>query len=229
MTTTKLNNLRKASVITALSVGMIATAGTLPAALDHSTARQTIQGEAPTATHTGGMGAPMAKAPQPLDDPATPPPAAAEVAPPPPPPAPPVTYGQQGPLDEEIVANGYGYRYGVNPLLPADYPELHNGIDFAAPMQTPIHAMAAGTVVYAQEHQYGGVRTVIDHGNGLQSTYNHQNAQWVQVGEQVTAGQIIGEVGSTGNSTGAHLHFEVLQDGEYVDPAPVLASVVPGQ
>lgn len=141
---------------------------------------------------------------------------AVEVAPPPPP-EPPAT-----PLRDNRVTNDYGIRYGVNPLLPANYPEFHNGLDLGAAQGTPIHSWDQGTVVYAEYHQYGGLRTIIDHGNGRQTTYSHQDAQWVQVGDHVEADQIIGSVGTTGNSTAPHLHFEMFQDGTEIDPTPYL-------
>lgn len=126
------------------------------------------------------------------------------------------------PLDDIWVTNEFGWRSNVNPLMPAGAAELHNGIDFGANTGTPVKSFAAGTVTYAEYHQYGGLRVVIDHGNGLETTYNHMNEILVDVGQQVDFNQQIGTVGTTGNSTGPHLHFEMLRDGEYIDPAPLL-------
>ncbi|WP_273544672.1 M23 family metallopeptidase [Arthrobacter jiangjiafuii] len=126
------------------------------------------------------------------------------------------------PLDDIWVTNEFGWRSNVNPLMPAGAAELHNGIDFGANTGTPVKSFAEGTVTYAEYHQYGGLRVVIDHGNGLETTYNHMNEILVDVGQHVDFNQQIGTVGTTGNSTGPHLHFEMLRDGEYIDPAPLL-------
>lgn len=131
-----------------------------------------------------------------------------------PPPAPSV------PLDDNIIVNSFGYRYGVNPLLPASTPELHNGIDFSGDLGDPVRSIKPGTVVYAEYHQYGGNRVEIDHGDGSLSTYSHLNESFVQVGQHVEGGQHIGDVGTTGNSTGPHLHFEYAEFGVDVDPQP---------
>ncbi|WAP52282.1 M23 family metallopeptidase [Arthrobacter sp. ATA002] len=120
------------------------------------------------------------------------------------------------PLDELRVTSPFGWR--ENPLL-AGAPEFHNGIDFGAVTGTPVKAAAAGTVTYAEYHQYGGLRIVVDHGNGTETTYNHLSGIHVEVGQWVDFNTVIGAIGSTGNSTGPHLHFEVLINGEYHDPA----------
>lgn len=129
------------------------------------------------------------------------------------------------PVDDNLVASPFEYRYGVNPLLPADYPELHNGIDFAGDFGDPVRAVHHGTVVYAKWHDEGGGgnRIVVDHGDGHYSTYNHLQEIFVTTGDTVEHEQLIGSVGSTGNSTGPHLHFEAgsFEGGDY-DPAPHL-------
>jgi murein DD-endopeptidase MepM/ murein hydrolase activator NlpD len=94
---------------------------------------------------------------------------------------------------------------------------MHEGIDIAAPVGTAIHAAAAGTIVYAGWAEGYGNLVVIDHGGGLATAYGHQSAIYV-MGGQVSQGQVIGAVGSTGHSTGPHLHFEVRLNGEPVDP-----------
>ncbi|WP_341395144.1 M23 family metallopeptidase [Arthrobacter sp. G119Y2] len=121
------------------------------------------------------------------------------------------------PLDELRVTSPFGWR--ENPLLAAGTLEFHTGIDFGAVTGTPVKAAAAGTVTYAEYHQYGGLRIVVDHGNGTETTYNHLNEIHVEVGQWVDFNTVIGAIGSTGNSTGPHLHFEVLANGEYQDPA----------
>jgi murein DD-endopeptidase MepM/ murein hydrolase activator NlpD len=95
---------------------------------------------------------------------------------------------------------------------------MHEGIDIGAPYGAPIYAAASGTVIYCGwESGYGNL-TVIDHGGNLATAYGHQSSIVVACGQQVTQGQVIGYVGSTGHSTGPHLHFEVRINGAPVDP-----------
>ena len=96
----------------------------------------------------------------------------------------------------------------------------HDGVDLGAPSGAPIRAAAAGTVVAAGPRGGYGIATVIDHGGGLATLYAHQSELFVALGSVVTAGQAIGAVGSTGFSTGPHLHFEVRVGGVPVDPLP---------
>jgi murein DD-endopeptidase MepM/ murein hydrolase activator NlpD len=102
--------------------------------------------------------------------------------------------------------------------------QLHAGIDIAAPAGTPIIAAATGRVTRAGWSGGNGRYTCIDHGQvdgqRLTTCYAHQQAILVQPGQQVSAGQVIGQVGSTGASTGPHLHFEVRLGGRPVDPMP---------
>lgn len=106
------------------------------------------------------------------------------------------------------VTSPFGYRWG----------RLHAGIDIAAPSGTPIHAAAAGTVVLAGWTGGYGNYTCVDHGGGLATCYAHQSSYAVSSGVQVSQGQVIGYVGNTGHSFGAHLHFEVRINGNPVDP-----------
>lgn len=94
----------------------------------------------------------------------------------------------------------------------------HKGMDIGAPNGTPIKASASGKVI--QSGYYGGYGKLIilDHGNGVTTYYGHCNSISVNVGDEVTAGDIIGTVGSTGNSTGNHLHFEIRLNGQQVNP-----------
>ncbi len=99
----------------------------------------------------------------------------------------------------------------------------HKGLDIAAPANTEIFAAADGTIITAGWHNGGyGYYIVVDHGNGYETRYAHCNEILVNVGEKITKGQLIGLVGSTGRSTGNHLHFEVLFEGEHRNPAEYL-------
>jgi murein DD-endopeptidase MepM/ murein hydrolase activator NlpD len=106
------------------------------------------------------------------------------------------------------VTSPFGWRWG----------RMHEGIDIGASYGSGIHAAAAGTVIYCGwESGYGNL-VVIDHGGNLATAYGHQSAIAVTCGQQVSQGQVIGYVGSTGHSTGPHLHFEVRINGAPVDP-----------
>ena len=95
---------------------------------------------------------------------------------------------------------------------------IHTGLDFAGPVGTPILAAASGKVVSTGYEGAYGNQVIIDHGDGYQTTYNHLSGIGVSVGDKVSTGDQIGKRGSTGNSTGSHLHFEVTKDGKFVDP-----------
>ena len=99
---------------------------------------------------------------------------------------------------------------------------MHEGIDIAADTGTSIRAAAAGIVTFAGTSSGYGQLTIIDHPNGMQTAYAHQSAIGVTVGQAVARGQEIGKVGSTGHSTGPHLHFEIRANGAAVDPVPSL-------
>ena len=94
----------------------------------------------------------------------------------------------------------------------------HTGLDFAAPSGTPVMAAASGTVVSTGYEGAYGNRVVINHGNGYQTTYNHLSSVSVSPGAKVSTGDQIGRVGTTGNTTGSHLHFEVTKNGGFVNP-----------
>ena len=120
------------------------------------------------------------------------------------------------PLDHLVSASPFGYR--ISPIT-GGYGEFHRGQDFVAQCGTAVHAAASGRVTFAGWHPYGGGnRVVIDHGNGLETTYNHLSSFAVHVGEQVGRGETVALSGTTGASTGCHLHFEVMVNGEVVDP-----------
>ena len=111
------------------------------------------------------------------------------------------------------VTSGYGYR--VHPI--SGVTKLHTGIDIGAGMGTPIYAASGGTVVSAGVHGGYGNCIVIDHGGGIATLYGHMSGFAVS-GGSVSQGQVIGYVGSTGYSTGPHLHFEVRINGTPVNP-----------
>ena len=116
------------------------------------------------------------------------------------------------------VVSGFGYRY--HPIL--HYRRLHSGIDMTAPVGTPIYATGDGVVCVAGRSAQGfsgyGIVAVIDHGYGFQTLYAHMQSVKVRVGQKVKRGEQIGTVGSSGMSSGNHLHYEVIQNGKKVDP-----------
>ena len=116
------------------------------------------------------------------------------------------------------ITSPFGYR-GEQSVGTA----YHEGIDIGAPEGTPVAAAMGGVVTQAGVNGGYGNFIAIDHGNGYQTNYGHLSAIGVAPGQTVTAGQNIGAVGTTGWSTGPHLHFNLIQDGQHVDPAPFLA------
>ncbi len=116
------------------------------------------------------------------------------------------------------ITSPYGYR--ANPFGGA--PDFHPGLDIAAPMGTTVTAAASGTVILAQWYGGYGNFVMIDHGGSISTGYGHLSAIYVSVGQQVQRGQAIGAVGSTGHSTGPHVHFEIRVNGKPVDPTPRL-------
>jgi len=101
---------------------------------------------------------------------------------------------------------------------------MHNGLDMAGPIGTPIHATADGIVGRAQWVNGYGNYIEINHGGDIQTRYGHMSELLVSQGARVTRGQLIGRMGSTGRSTGSHLHYEVRIEGHPVNPTPFLAS-----
>jgi len=117
------------------------------------------------------------------------------------------------------ITSGFGPRY--HPIL--GYSRPHNGVDFRASYGQSIKAAQSGVVILANVWGGYGRTIIIDHGNGLSTLYAHQSSLSVSYGDRVQAGAVIGRVGTSGLSTGAHLHFEVRIGGDPVDPAPYLS------
>ncbi|MCB9540622.1 MAG: peptidoglycan DD-metalloendopeptidase family protein [Myxococcales bacterium] len=118
------------------------------------------------------------------------------------------------------VSSGFGER--VHPITGDTRP--HHGLDIAAPAGTPIRAARAGKVTFAGERGGYGNLVEIDHGDGTRSRYAHASTLLVEAGQAVRRGELIAEVGSTGDSTGPHLHFEVRRGDEPIDPGPLLGA-----
>jgi murein DD-endopeptidase MepM/ murein hydrolase activator NlpD len=125
-------------------------------------------------------------------------------------------------LGEVEFSSGFGVR--TDPFIGR--PAMHTGLDFRASSGDPVRATAAGKVVSAGWNGGYGRMVEIDHGNGLSTRYGHLSEILVKVGDPIRIGQQVGEVGSTGRSTGPHLHYETRIDGEAVDPQKFLRAGV---
>ncbi len=106
-------------------------------------------------------------------------------------------------------------RYGSSSSIRSS---AHTGLDIAATSGTDIKVVADGTVTFASYNGSYGNLVKVDHGNGVETWYAHTSKMYVTVGQEVKAGDVIAAVGSTGNSTGPHLHFEIRINGEHVNP-----------
>jgi murein DD-endopeptidase MepM/ murein hydrolase activator NlpD len=116
---------------------------------------------------------------------------------------------------EDFRPAGFGARRMINgePRAP------HAGVDIHVPAGTPVRAIAAGTVAFAGQQFFGGNSVVLDHGGGVFSVYYHLQGYTVAEGQRVAKGEGIGAVGSSGRSTGPHLHFGVRAPGGRIDPS----------
>ena len=123
------------------------------------------------------------------------------------------------PVENINYTSNFGYR--IDPF--SGHQTFHEGVDFAAETGTPINAAASGKVIYADVHSAYGKCVEIDHGNGLVTRYAHGSELLVKEGDLVVRGQRISRVGSTGRSTGPHLHFEVRLNGVAQNPGRFLA------
>lgn len=122
------------------------------------------------------------------------------------------------PVDGVTLTSGYGMRN--HPILRQR--RKHNGVDLAAPRGTPVYATADGLVGMAQYYSSYGNYVQIEHGGAMQTRYAHLSSYTVSEGDNVSKGDLIGYVGSTGRSTGPHLHYEVRVEGAPVNPIPYM-------
>jgi len=132
--------------------------------------------------------------------------------PPPPPP-----FGAGGSMRRPVggpITSPFGMR--VHPITGAR--KLHDGTDFGVPCGTPVHAAASGTVVSRGSGSAYGKRVILRHAGGLRTSYNHLRSQSVRIGDRVGVGNVIGRSGTSGLSTGCHLHFMVEKGGRPVNP-----------
>ncbi len=123
--------------------------------------------------------------------------------------------GWINPCRYTVLTSAYGWR--EHPIYGGD--RFHYGVDLANSTGTPIYAAKSGTVRTASYNGSAGYFVTIDHGDGFRSTYMHMTHYIVYAGQSVSQGQVIGYMGSTGASTGPHLHFEITYNGSYVNPA----------
>ncbi|GCF95715.1 hypothetical protein NRIC_36060 [Enterococcus florum] len=138
-------------------------------------------------------------------------------------------YDKEG-TDLDVNVSGYAIpmaQYDISSHFGPRGREFHRGIDMAAPQGEPIYASKEGTVKKAEYHSSWGNYVVIDHPDGYSTLYAHQSEYSVKAGEKVQQGDLIGFVGSTGNSTGPHLHLELSSSSDFsqsdlIDPYPVL-------
>jgi len=129
------------------------------------------------------------------------------------------------PSTEPVHGTNFTSGFGVRSDPFKGRAAMHPGIDLAGPYGTPIYATADGTVGRAEWNNGGyGNLVEIDHGHGIQTRYGHLSRSIVHAGERVKRGQLIAYMGSTGRSTGSHLHYEVRLDGKAVNPIPFLQS-----
>ncbi len=118
------------------------------------------------------------------------------------------------PVNNAVISSEFGSRN--NPIT--HNAETHKGVDLSAEKGSDIFAAESGTVVLSQKSATYGNYMIIDHGDGLKTLYAHCNKLYKSVGDTVKRGEVIAAVGSTGQSTGPHLHFEVTKEGKYINP-----------
>jgi murein DD-endopeptidase MepM/ murein hydrolase activator NlpD len=129
------------------------------------------------------------------------------------------------PSDKPVKTAEFTSGYGIRSDPFRGGAARHQGIDLAAPLGTPIYATADGIISEAGYNSGGyGNLIKVDHGRGIETRYGHLSAILVRSGDRITRGQLIGRMGSTGRSTGSHLHYEVRIDGRAVNPIPFMKS-----
>jgi murein DD-endopeptidase MepM/ murein hydrolase activator NlpD len=134
-----------------------------------------------------------------------------------------VTVPVRKPVTGEIdMSSPFGVR--MDPFLHR--PAMHTGLDMRGEIGDPVHATAAGRITVAGRDGGYGNMVEINHGNGFSTRYGHLSEIDVKVGQTVHIGQVIGKIGSTGRSTGPHLHYETRVDGDAVDPQKFLRAGV---
>jgi murein DD-endopeptidase MepM/ murein hydrolase activator NlpD len=126
----------------------------------------------------------------------------------------------ESPVDDPVSS-----VFGQRRLMNGKPKSPHSGTDFRSPSGTPVHAISNGRVALVAELFYTGQTVVVDHGEGLFSLYAHLSKILVEEGSELRAGDVLGKVGSTGRSTGAHLHLTVRLLGERVDPLALIAVI----
>lgn len=130
------------------------------------------------------------------------------------------------PVKSLRVTSAFGSR--TNPLTGAP-GQLHLGQDYAVACGTPVYASAAGSVIRSGWASWSGLRVDIDHGaSGIKTGYSHNSKLVAKVGQQVAQGQLIAYSGTTGNSTGCHVHFETIRGDSFVNPSSIVGNI-PGQ
>jgi murein DD-endopeptidase MepM/ murein hydrolase activator NlpD len=130
-------------------------------------------------------------------------------------------YPEGRPVQEGFISSYFGDR--ADPFT--GYLAVHKGVDFAAPEGTHVNSVAAGLVTFAGERAGYGLMVEVNHGNGMTTRYAHNEKLLVSGGEMIRKGQDLALIGSTGHSTGPHLHFEVLKNGVQVDPLRFIGEV----
>lgn len=120
------------------------------------------------------------------------------------------------------VPGGISSQYGLRRFFNGEPRKPHSGIDFRGKKGTPIKSIAPGVVALTGNHYFSGNVVYVDHGQGVASVYCHMSAIDVKEGQFVSAGSVLGEIGSTGRVTGPHLHFGLAVLGEYVNPMPLI-------